>query len=378
MFLLLTLPTITNYPADINPKSVGICPQECLCTTDVSKLDPAVKVQCGERNLGSVPSTTLDKLVSLLNVSFNDLNTVKDNTFLHYESVKYIYLQHCKLESISDKTFQHLENLLIVDLSNNLLTSLSPNLFKGNHHLHTVILRNNDFSTFQGNTALLDGPSSLVSLDLQSCQLSYLSSVTFSLLPNLKKLDISNNKLDHLNFDTLSAHQQLQDVNLENNRLKCGPEFDKLWSGMQSSPSLFHNRTLKCWHKNNTLEIRTPETRPISTPPVIPPLQPDTIANTAMQLSTTPSHKPDTNTSATLKYSVTPSDNSDVSRNATVKTTTSENETDTLSVTNIIIICPLIFVLVFIVIFVVNVIVRRCTRGNAPRYTQGYVQNQNA
>ena len=363
---LLTLAVTINYPAIINLMSVGICPQECLCTTDDTELNPAVKVQCGERNLRSVPSKTFDKTVSLLNVSFNDLNTLKDNTFFHYESVKYIYLQHCKLESISDKTFQHLENLLIVDLSNNLLTSLSPNLFKGNHHLHTVILRNNDFSTFQGNTALLDGPSSLVSLDLQSCQLSYLSSVTFSLLPNLKKLDISNNKLDHLNFDTLSAHQQLQDVNLENNQLKCGPEFNKLWSGMQSSPSLFHNRTLKCWHKNNTLEIRTPETRPISTPSVFPPLQPDTNANTTMQLSTTPSHKPDTNTSTTLKYSVTPSNNSDVSRNTTVNpTTTSEKETDIWSLMGIIIIRVYIYLhFVIALLFVVYVLVSYYTRGN--------------
>lgn len=363
---LLTLATITNQPAIVNLKPVEICPRECLCTEDVRELGPTVKVQCGDRNLRSVPNITFDKPVSVLNVSFNELNTLKDNTFFQYESVNYIYLQYCKLESISDKTFQRLENLLFVDLSNNLLTSFSPNLFKGNHQLHKVILRNNDLSTFQENTALLNGPSSLSSLDLQSCQLSHLSSVTFSLLPNLKKIDISNNNLDHLNFNTLSALKQLQHVNLENNRLKCGPDFDDLWSGMQSSPSLFHNITLKCWHKNNTFEIRTPETRsslyrPISTPSVIPPLQLDTNSNRTLQLSMTVSQKPDTNTSTTLKSSVTPSNKSDVSRNTTANPTKTSESRANYIIIAIIIAC---LILIAFVLVVCRERVTRCLRGN--------------
>ena len=343
---------ITNYRPVFSQQSLKNCPQECLCTAEDSTCEPAVRVQCGERNLTSVPNRAIfDIRVSLLNVSFNDLNSLEDNTFFQYESVKYIYLEHCKIHSISEETFKSLMNLTIVDLSNNLLNSISPNLFNCNRRLDKLFLGYNDFSTLEWNTTLLNGPPSLSFLCLQSCQISNLSSETLSSLPNLKTLDISCNNLDRLHFDILSAHQLLQDVNLENNRFKCGVEFKKLCSWMQSNPSLFHNRTLTCGRKKHEVEICTPETQsflyhPTTTLSVTPSYEslfhnrslicgykkhevekctPETQSSLYRSMTTppfTPSYEPVTNTSTKLESSVTPSNKPDVSRNTTNNHTT--------------------------------------------------------
>ena len=322
----LLLATLTNAPED--------CPQKCSCTPEVTEIGPAIKVQCSHKNLKSVPimpNTTLHIRVSLLDVSFNYLYTLEDNTFFQYESVNYIYLQHCKLNSTSEKTFQRLENLIYVDLSNNLLTSIPPNLFNNNQKLDTLILGNNDLSNLQLNTPILNGPFSLSVLDLHSCKLSNISSVTFSSLLNLTEIDISKNKLTLLNFDTLSAHQKLQDVNLENNLFECGLEFQTLWNAMQNKTSLVHKRVLTCRNKNGKLEIWRPTTpspldRPMTTPSVTPSYKSDTNESTAQPPSTTLPDMPNTNTNPTLNSSATPSNKSDVSTNTTENPTTPPEE----------------------------------------------------
>jgi len=255
----------------MNQPPVVPCAASCSCTSEDTNWGSAVNVQCGDRNLKSVPSTINDQPVSLLNVSFNVLKTLTENALLSYESVRYLYLQDCKIFNINEKAFQRLENLTVIDLSINRLTTISPNLFNSNHLLDKLILGSNYFGILQWNTPILNGPSSLSFLDLQSCKLSNISSITFSLLLNLKFLDISRNDLILLNPDILSSHQTLEDVNLESNPLKCGTEFEGLLFSMQSKLSLSHSRKLQCRHKNGTwdtrvLEKRSSLFRPITTP----------------------------------------------------------------------------------------------------------------
>jgi hypothetical protein len=208
-----------------------------------------------------VPITKHDKPVSVLNVSFNVLKILEEDALLSYESVRYLYLQYCKIFIINEKAFQRLENLTVIDLSSNRLTSIPSNFFSGNKLLDTLIFQRNNLGSLQWNTPILNGPPSLSFLDLQSCKLSNISSITFSLLPNLTFLDISRNKLVLLHNDTLSSHQKLKDVNMENNPWMCGAVFEGLMCWMQSKLSLSHNRTLKCQHMNGTWDIWTQKNR---------------------------------------------------------------------------------------------------------------------
>jgi len=230
-----------------------------------------VNVQCGERNLRRVPTTKHDKPVSLLNASFNILMTLKEDALFSYESVRYLYLQHCKIVKINEKAFQRLENLTVIDLSSNRLTSVSPNLFSSNRKLDKLFLRNNNFGSLQWNTPILNGPSSLSFLDLQSCQLSNISSITFSLLLNLTFLDISRNNLVLLNNDTLSSHEKLKDVNLEDNPWQCGAIFEGLMCWMHIKLALSNNRTVQCQYKNKRWDTWSRENRSSLCLPIINP-----------------------------------------------------------------------------------------------------------
>jgi len=258
------------------------------------------------------------------------------------------------LQYISEKTFQRLDNLTFVDLSGNSLNSIPPNLFIGNHRLQTLILRINDLNTLQWKTP------SLSSLDLHCCELSNLSRVTFSSLPNLTIIDLSKNKLVILDFDTLSAHKQLQDVNLDSNPFECGSEFQTLLNAMHSNLSVVRYSKVACHYSDGVMEICEPGNqlslyRPPTTPSVTPPYEPDTNAGTLLQPSATPSHNPDTNTSTTPKSSMTPSNKSDDSRNTTDNPKTpSEEENDT----NAYIVAAVCFV-----VFVICMCVILCRRG---------------
>lgn len=313
IYIWLIVSPDVNRSTELNQISVEKCPEICSCSPRYKDSGLVVEVQCGDRKLTSVPFTTFDQPPSILNVSFNDLNTLKENSFSSYRSVEYLYLQYCKLHNINEKAFQDLKNLSFVDLSGNGLTSISPDLFKGNNLLQQLIFQTNDLSDLQWNMSLLNGPESLQYLDLQSCKLSNLSSETFSKLPNLKKLDISNNNLVCLNSDTLSSLRHLEDVHLEGNRWKCGPDFQGLLFWMQTKLRVSHKKPLKCWYKNDTQKTWNVEKRSslccLNTIPLV-----------------TPSHNPNVITNANQKSSVAPS------TNTTPKPTTpSEQETEIIS-----------------------------------------------
>jgi hypothetical protein len=264
---------------------------------DGSQMD----VQCGDRNLTSVPSASgNDILVVRLNLSYNALYVLTQVTLQGYESAKYVYLQHCKLESIGEKTFWYFENLRTVYLSNNFLISMHPYLFARSHLLEKLILRHNDLSTLQPNTSILYS-SSLAELDLQSCELKSLSSETFLLLPNLQALDIRGNKLAVLNPDTLSSNRQLKYVKIDKNEWKCGDKFEALLCWMHSKLVGSHNNTIGCEHENKTRQIWTPAKQsslcgPVTSPSQIEFHQPDVRDSTTVNSPVACLCGPDTRT----------------------------------------------------------------------------------
>jgi len=289
------------------------CAESCSCTQKDTDWGSAVDVQCGDRNLRTVPITINDQPVSLLNVSFNVLKTLEEDALNRYESVRYLYLHHCKIVKITEKVFQRLENLTVIDLTSNRLTSISPDLFKGSQKLDKLVLRNNNFASLQWNTPILNGPSSLSFLDLQSCQLSNISSTTFSLLPNLTFLDISRNNLVLLNNDSLSSHQKLKDVNLENNPWKCGVVFQQLMCSIHGKLGLSYNKAVKCQYMHGTFDVRSPQNW-------------SSLCDSESARPVTSSHKPDISTSTKLNLASTPSKELDIPTRTTLNTEVSHEE----------------------------------------------------
>ena len=363
----------------VSGPSVANCHESCSCDPVDMYQDPDINVQCGERNLTKVLNMTFTEPVSILNVSFNELTTLEKETFFHYKTVNYLYLQRCRLRNISEEAFHCLVKLTFVDLSDNLFTSVSPNLFIGNQHLNQLILRGNRLVDLQWNATLLNGPPHLSKLDLQSCKLKKLSTETFSLLPNLQYLDISNNELELLNYDILSSHQQLDDVNVENNQWKCGKHFYDLLCWIKSKEAVPHNRTLKCRHKNGKKEVWTPAKqsslcRLNTTPSGNSPHKTDMTTSWSLNttviwflLNTTPSAnsslKKDMSTSWTGNTTVIWSNTSDISLNTTVNPTT----TITAGVRALTIV-SIVGTVIAIVTVIAMLIVRKLRRLD----TQGY------
>jgi hypothetical protein len=309
-------------------RPVQPCAENCSCTAEDTDWGSAVNVQCGDRNLRNVSSTINDQAVYLLNVSFNVLHTLEEDALLSYGSVRYLYLQHCKIVRISEQAFQKLENLTEIDLANNRLTSIPPNLFNGNQKMNKLILRSNNLESLEWNTPILKGPSSLYFLDLQSCRLSNISSITFSLLPNLTFLDVSRNKLVLLNKESLSSHKKLKDVNLDNNPWQCGVVFQGLMCWIHSTLVPSYNREVKCQYLNGTLDIWSPKNWSSlcdseSTRLVTSSRKPDISTSTKLNLASTPSHKPDISTSTKLNLASTPSHELDIATKKTLNPTVS-------------------------------------------------------
>ena len=329
----------------VSGPSVANCHESCSCDPVDMYQDPDINVQCGERNLTKVPIMTFTEPVSILNVSFNELATLEKETFFHYKTINYLYLQRCRLRNISEEAFHCLVKLTFVDLSDNLFTSVSPNLFIGNQHLNQLILRGNSLVDLQWNATLLNGTPHLSKLDLHSCKLKKLSTESFSLLRNLQYIDISNNELELLNYDTLSSHKQLEDVNLENNQWKCGDHFYDLLCWVKDMEAVPHNRTVKCRHKNGAKEVWTPAKQ-----------------SSLCRLNTTPSanspHKTDVNTSWTLNTTVIWSNISEVSPNTTLSPTTQYEEENDTTGAIIVATATLIKVVILIVILFLIFVLR--------------------
>jgi hypothetical protein len=270
------------------------CLKNCSCYRNDSI--SAVHVQCGDKNLTSVPQITEDYLpVLVLNLSHNNFQNLQKLEFARnlagYKSVKDLYLQYCELTIIDEKVFYGFKNLTVVNLSNNRLLSIPPNLFNDSNLLQNLYLQNNDLRYTDPNTPFLAGPPSLIFLNLQACHLSNLSSATFSLLPNLTILDISRNKLESLKSESLYFLSKLEDMNVESNRLKCGPEFEDLMCWMNRKLFASHNRNLECWHDNGTLETWTSEKRSslcciFTTPSLTQAQTPDVSATTSVSQGT--------------------------------------------------------------------------------------------
>jgi hypothetical protein len=290
---------ITNQPP------LETCAANCTCTPEDTDWGYAVNVQCGGRNLTSVPISSNNKPVSVLNASHNFLQTLEENALHSYESVRYLYLQHCQIDNVSEKAFQKLENLTEIDLSSNLLTSVSPNLFNSNQKLDKLILRNNNLGSMQWNTPILKGPSSLSYLDLQSCQLSNISSITFSLLRNLTTLDISRNDLVLLNPDAFSSHQKLNKVNLKYNPWECGPMFKALMCWMHSKLALSHNTVVRCQKRNKTWDTWSHKKRSL-------------LCDSDLTTTVTPLHNLDTSTSTNFNATTTSSHMLDIFKGKTL------------------------------------------------------------
>jgi hypothetical protein len=106
-----------------------------------------------------------------------------------------------EIERVHANAFEYVGDLETLNLSHNKIFTLSPKIFHGNKKLKQIDLNNNKLKATR-NTPLAEHileSTSLTYLDISFCNVTSISSETFSGLPNLETLKMNGNPL--IQFD---------------------------------------------------------------------------------------------------------------------------------------------------------------------------------
>lgn len=138
--------------------------------------------------------------LATLDLSNNNMDSISWRMLTGLNSVKYFNLSHNNLGvcfgncTCSEEVFSNLGTVEEIDLSSNGITVLPRKLFHNLTVLRVLRLSKNGFLSWD-NLDLFSGDRSLVSLFLDSNQISLLNSTSFANLPSLRSVNLRDNPL---------------------------------------------------------------------------------------------------------------------------------------------------------------------------------------
>ncbi|XP_061381210.1 chaoptin-like [Danaus plexippus] len=178
-----------------------------------------LELDLSHNKLTDVSRGSLAKLAScrLIDVSFNSLEKI----FQIPISLGELNLSHNNISTIKANTWPTMNALLSLNLSHNQLADMSSDSFSGLLTLQTLDLSSNalDAPPWEALNTL----TSLQYLYLQYNNLTSLSKSAFGNLPTTFKLDLSYNQLADISEKAFSGMAQLLDLSLKGNRLRRIP-----------------------------------------------------------------------------------------------------------------------------------------------------------
>ena len=255
------------------------CPSKCVCDDDT------LDVNCEEGHLDVLPialNPSIQRLViknnkirtiassmyfysdlTLLDLSFNYLFNIPDNTFSHQRRLQQLHLNHNKISLLTNKTFIGLAELSVLNLRGNLIiqidtmtfqplskleelnlgqnriTDIDADAFSGLSNLKVLYLDDNMLhripskafypinklaELYIGTNTLLNIEDSAFSplnelnlLDLRCTLLSNISRTLFTGIENIKILNLSDNRFNKLPTEELSALRRLEELAIGQN-----------------------------------------------------------------------------------------------------------------------------------------------------------------
>lgn len=142
-------------------------------------------------NLIDVEPQSFEGLVALenLDLSVNQLTSLKAGIFDNLNAVKYLNLSHNVIGEIAPQLFNQLTALDNIDLSNNQLIFIEGNVFEANVNLQTVKLSYNSFNGLPSE--IFANTKSLASLDLSHNDMSNLPDFIFEGLTALSHINLA-------------------------------------------------------------------------------------------------------------------------------------------------------------------------------------------
>ncbi len=180
---------------------------------------------CNNGKLSSVP-TGLPDNIEELQLNYNHIQTLQDNSLLHYSSLNILNLACNNLEKLESNTFQHSKLLDSLNLANN---NLHIGYQETSYALKTLPrLRSLDLSENKLNdemvATLLQNLTSLEYLNLSGNLLQRLDETSFRDLHQLKELDLQRNIIYEID-NAFDSNPKLQRLNLAFNYLPCLTDF---------------------------------------------------------------------------------------------------------------------------------------------------------
>jgi len=98
------------------------------------------------KNIDPGAFTVLTKL-KILDLSYNGIEEIKDDTFKHNKRVRFLNLGHNKLKFLPERAFHEMSDLTHIELNDNDLVHVFPNTFTGPAQIERLYLHNNHLQT---------------------------------------------------------------------------------------------------------------------------------------------------------------------------------------------------------------------------------------
>ena len=194
-----------------------------LSNNFISQIDRSAFAKCSrletlylQNNLLSRFSPRTFEMLSLffLNISFNQIEELENETFAGTNSITIIDLSYNNISRISPGSFYGVSEIEYIYLFNNQLTKIESGTFAGQNQLYLLDFTNNKINTIEAGA--LNGY--LGSFSLQNNNLTQLDNSTFVGVTSISKLYLSNNRISRIEPGTFNS-VKISNIYLSNNQL---------------------------------------------------------------------------------------------------------------------------------------------------------------
>lgn len=212
---------------------------------------------CNNGKLSYVPAGLPDNIEEL-QLNFNHIQTLQDNSLLRYPSLNILSLACNSLEKLEANTFQHSKLLESLNLANNHLhigyqeTSYA---LKTLSRLRALDLSENKLDEKMAAT-LLQNLTSLEYLNLSGNLLRRLDETSFRDLHQLKELDLQRNIMFEID-NAFDNNPKLQRLNLAFNNLPCLTDFHSTQMVVLNASHNFIEWFISRQDLNDTFQLET-------------------------------------------------------------------------------------------------------------------------
>lgn len=177
-----------------------------LSKVDISTICPLVgiilRIDMLDLNLNFLPQHCFRQVkeVSLIDLSYNQLERLNEGTFQNLHTLEQLFLGDNSLHYLSQGLFDDLIHLKLLDLHGNCLAKFPPGMFAKLESLETLLLSDNRLTMIESRTLPVGSPF-LRFVDFRDNSLQYLPEDCLT-LPGLEKCDCDQN---NITLDNLEA-----------------------------------------------------------------------------------------------------------------------------------------------------------------------------